>query len=484
MCFMSEQVDQYKQPSGLWVMCFATAMLTIGFGVINSLLVLYVTTILKLPSSQAYLVYGVYNSLLFTLPLLGGYFSEKLGYSKAFILGSLLNLIGLLILSEPHLAHFYWGLAFFAAGIGLNVPAFYVLLGKQYQKEDHRRDSGFTIAYVFMNFGFFVSAFIGAYLSRGVGYHLTYLISAIFALLIIVVFLGGYKLIKPVEGRDMAPGLQWHPALLWAGLIVIEVIVILLTHWFLTDIILDDTVLFVLLALVTIYVIYLALKFRGVGRHKLFAFLILAFISIGFWSLYTLEPSLLTIFIKTNVDRHLFGYEIPPSVFYGLDPFFVIVIGCIFGYLWTHLEKKNKNPSLPAKFTLSLFLMGIGFFIFIVGIYFSSASGLSNLFWIVFGYLFLSVAELLISPIGLAMVGRLAPEGNEGRLIGIWQLFTGVAGVIAGYLAQLAVTPPHDTAIKTNPVYMKAFFEIGMITIVLGVIMLFLTPFIRKLIAK
>jgi POT family proton-dependent oligopeptide transporter len=282
----------------------------------------------------------------------------------------------------------------------------------------------------------------------------------------------------------MAPALNWRPWYLILALCLVSVGMVLLAHVLLTHIVANDVFLAVLLLCAVGYVIYLARQQSQVGRRRLFAFLILSFISLGFWSLYTLEPSLLTVFIKTNVDRQLFGQLIPPSVFYGLDPLFVIVMGVVFGWVWSALERRKANPSLPAKFTCSLFSMSLGFFLFIVGIAWAGMDGLSSMTWVVLGYLFLSIAELLISPIGLAMVGRLSPEGCEGRLVGVWQLFTGVSGPIAGYLAQWAVVPKQASLVRSNPIYMHAFFKIGMITVVLGVLMWGLVPMIKRLMSE
>ena len=104
--------------------------------------------------------------------------------------------------------------------------------------------------------------------------------------------------------------------------------------------------------------------------------------------------------------------------------------------------------------------------------------------WIVVAYFFFAVAELFISPIGQAMVGSLSPEGMEGSLMGAWQLFTGLSGVISGFLAQFAVVPEHAKAIASNPTYMTAFAKIGLMTVVLGVISLFLVRYIKRLIGE
>ena len=259
--------------------------------------------------------------------------------------------------------------------------------------------------------------------------------------------------------------------------------IVVISRWLLEHNFANNDLLFALIGLATIGTLVFAFRQKNkISRYKLIAFIILSYISIGFWALYTLEPSLLTIFIRNNVDRHIFAIVIPPSTFYSLESFFVIALGGVLSCLWIYLAKMNRNPTLPAKFTLSLFSMALGFAVLIMGILLAGADGLSNMFFIVFAYFFLSIGELFIGPIGQSMVGRLSPEGMEGRLMGVWQLFTGFAGVISGFLAQFAIVPKHAGLANSNPIYLQAFLKIGGMTLVLAIISLILVPHIKKLI--
>ena len=106
---------------------------------------------------------------------------------------------------------------------------------------------------------------------------------------------------------------------------------------------------------------------------------------------------------------------------------------------------------------------------------------LTSSIWIVLCYVFLAIAELLVSPISMSMIGRLSPPGKEGTLMGIWQVFIGFSGVLSGYVAKLAVTPEHGIAVNTNPIYSHVFFEIGIVSILLGIISAFFVPTLKRL---
>lgn len=471
-----------SHPKGLWFVTVAASLLSVSFGGINALLVLYATTMLHIDASKAYILYATYNSLLFTLPLIGGAVSEKLGYRQSFVFGIFLCVMGAVVLSLIGIQTMYLGLGLYVTGVAIFVPTYLVMVGKLYAKNDKRREGGFTLAYIITNIGFLIAGLTSGYLTQLYGYSITFRIFGAVTLAGIALYFIGKHQIVPHKGRTLAPQLKANPLLRFGLLILSAVIVGVAAAWMIEHARASNILLFILIGLVTALLIFTAFKRPTKEKRKLIAFIILSYFSVGFWALYTLEPSLLTLFIKTNVNRHLFGFLIPPSTFYGLDPFFIIILGAVFSYLWVYLHRKKKNPSLPLKFTLSLLGMGVGFLIFVIGITLAPRSGLSHIIWIVLGYFFLSASELFIGPIGNSMVGRLSPEGMEGRLMGVWQLFTGCAGALSGYLAQLAVVPKHMHLTATNPIYSAAFLKIGLMAIAVGLISFAMIPLVKKLI--
>ncbi len=221
--------------------------------------------------------------------------------------------------------------------------------------------------------------------------------------------------IIPERGRIVSATYHGSGFSCWAFLTLIAAIIILICVAILSHPIKYNYLLFTLTVAITIAIAIHAKQRSSIVRRKLLALLMLSYFSIGFWSLYSLEPSLLTIFIKNNVDRLIGDYLIPAQSFYALDPIFIIIFGFALSALWLYLGKQNKEPSLPFKFFLSLILMAAGFLLLVFSIHFLPQSKM-NPWVIVFCYMFLAIAELCISPIGNAMVGRLTPEGMEGRL--------------------------------------------------------------------
>ncbi len=472
-----------SQPTGLWFISAASFLICIGFGGINSQLVIYAHTLLHMGSAKFYPLSATYNALLFAFPLVGGYVSEKVGFQRALLMGTACCALGLITMAFPTLIDLYVGLAAFAVGICLVVPSYLVLLGKLYAKVDKRRESGFTIAYAIMNMGFFTVIVFGSYLIQYAGYQIAYLLYAAIALLIYVLYYFCRHTLTPYGQRSIEPLLKWSKPALWSLLAAVSLVLFFLAIWLLQHPSETTAILMAIIALVTIALIMRAKQQpQAIARKRLYAFLILSYLSISFWALYTLEPALLTVFIENNVDRLLFNSTIPAAAYYSLDAIFVIVIGAFLGWLWHRLEARNISPSLPAKFSGALLIMGLGILILPLAIYLTGDANKINMFWIVLVYLFLAAAELLIGPVGQSMVGRLAPEGMEGTLMGCWQLFTGFAGALSAYLDKLAITPSNATLSVSNPIYVDAFIKIGGITFIVGIFSLFFVRYLKRMI--
>jgi proton-dependent oligopeptide transporter, POT family len=117
-----------------------------------------------------------------------------------------------------------------------------------------------------------------------------------------------------------------------------------------------------------------------------------------------------------------------------------------------------------------------------VGIAQADAAGRSPFFWLFLSYVLQSVGELLISPIGYAMIGKLAPSKYQGVMMGTWMLVSGLASLFAGDFSGMVPEPTGTTAIATNPEYSKLFSRLGWGSFVAGVVLITLIPLLRKLI--
>ncbi|MBB72622.1 MAG: hypothetical protein CMF50_09520 [Legionellales bacterium] len=470
-------------PKGVGVMFMMQLLPMIGFAMIQGLLVLYCINVLDFTEHHAYSLYAAYSSLVFGMAIVGGYVAELIGYRLAVKISLLLTTVGLIVLFYPGAMAMYIGLACFVIGTATFVPASYVLLGRLYAKDDQRRDSGFLISYIGMNLGAFLAFASVGYIRDHFGFHMAFLVGAVFSALALVLFYFFHDLFKyqmrddsELEQVIRTKSMSMRGYLLCFA--AIPVIMLLLRHSAVSNALLIGIGVFS-----AFFILSLAYREPSASGWRLVAFLVLIVVAVAFWALYMLAPSALTIFVERNVDRQVLGFTIPTPSVQGLNPFFIVTLGPILSYIWLRMARKNRSLSTPMKFAIGVLLMGIGYVILKIGISFANQQGLSSFGWVVGSYLFQTMGELFIGPVGFAMVGSLVPERYEGVMMGIWQLSTGVAGAMSSVLAQSTTDPSGSTApLITDHLFASSFGEFGTLAIIIGVLTLFLAPLLRYII--
>jgi POT family proton-dependent oligopeptide transporter len=161
----------------------------------------------------------------------------------------------------------------------------------------------------------------------------------------------------------------------------------------------------------------------------------------------------------------------PASFLQSVNAMFIILLAPVFGFLWVWLERRQKDPSLPAKAALGLVGLAMGFFVLAWGAANASSGNLVSPAWLVVTYFLHTVGELCISPIGLSAITKLSPTRRVGQMMGIW--FVGAAlgnlfaGLVAGQLESLAPA--------------SLFSTVAMITGGAGIVALVASPIFRKL---
>ena len=212
------------------------------------------------------------------------------------------------------------------------------------------------------------------------------------------------------------------------------------------------------------------------------AYLILTLGSLMFWSLYQMAPSGLMLFAVHNVDLMIGSVEIQPQWIQNINTVCIVVGGPLFAALFTRLRARGWRIDIPKQFATSLILMALGFLILPVGIKLAGVDGRSAFGWLFTSYVLQSVGELLISPIGYAMIGKLAPRQYQGIMMGSWMLVTGLASLFAGDFSGMIPEPNATTAVVSNPEYVKLFAALGTGSLVVGIALVVLIPFLRRLI--
>jgi proton-dependent oligopeptide transporter, POT family len=474
------QILTARHPPGLYILFFAELWERFSFYGMRALLVLYLTKELLFSDQQAYGVYGAYGALVYTTPLIGGWLADHyLGYHRAIILGGLLMALGHLCLSLGHSLLFYIALALLAAGNGLFKPNISTLVGQLYAEHDPRRDAGFTTFYMGINIGALIAPLICGFIGETYGWHYGFGLAGVGMLTGLLVFVLGPRVTKhglpPRETRAQGWAGLGQVVLLGVAASVAILAVLMFYHR------LTGWILIAAGAAALLWLLRVARASPRVERERLLAIFVLTTFSVTFWSFFEQAGSSLNLFADRNVDRSAFGWTIPASLFQSVNPMFVIALAPFFSMLWLRLGSAGREPSTPIKFALAILLLAAGFAVFGLSAALAGADGKTSMLWLLLGYLLVTSGELCLSPVGLAMVTRLAPARLVGALMGVWFLSTAFAHYIAALIAKLTSAPNTANATALPPtatvdLYGEVFVQIALVAGIVGCALLLLAP--------
>jgi POT family proton-dependent oligopeptide transporter len=472
-------------PEGTAALFFIQTFSTLGYAVLQSTLVLYTTRHLHFSARDAAAIMGVFGAFNYGLHLFGGYLGGRfLSNRNLFVGGMALQVIGCGCIATGTLGLLYWGLALFLTGSGLNVTCINMMLTQRFAPTDIRREGAFFWNYAGMNVGFFIGFTVAGHYQLTERYANLFIFATIGNLLAIVFAALNWRTLAdratPLIGA--APGAYRMRFI--AGILVllglVPVVWILLQHPDSTE-----TIVKVICALVAAALVAVTVRHpEPVERRNMWAYLVLSAGSLVFWSLYQMAPNGLTIFAVYNVDRNVGGIEIAPQWIQNINTVVIVVGGPLMSVLLTRLRKRGWNVDVPLQFALAVLLMGLGFLALPAGIVLARNTGMVDFSWLFLSYVLQSVGELLISPVGYAMVGRLAPPRYQGVMMGSFMLITGLASLFAGDFSGMAPEGQGRSALETNGAYFSLFGYLGLGSVAVGFVMAMLIPFLRKLIGE
>ena len=195
------------------------------------------------------------------------------------------------------------------------------------------------------------------------------------------------------------------------------------------------TVVILLIAIMYFLYLFLFGNLSEEERKKIILIVVLFFGAAFFWSGFDQAGSSFNIFAKEYTDRIILGWEYPASWLQVLNPVLVVILSPFMAYMWLFLGKRMLDPSLPFKFGLGLIFMAIGFLFIATGATVAMQEGMAGAKWLLLTYLFHTIGELTLSPIGLAAISNLSPKRFVGQMMGIWFLASSLGAIIAGLLS-------------------------------------------------
>ncbi len=466
-----------RQPKALVVLFFTEMWERFSFYGMRALLVLYLIQELfdnlndSTAKATAIGIFAAYGSLVYASPFIGGLIADKfLGHRKAIIWGAILMVVGHFTMAIENEFFLYIALSFIIIGSGFFKPNMPTILGGLYKEKDPRRDGGFTIYYMSVNLGAFFSPLICGYVGEEIGWHYGFAIAGVGMLAGLFIFLKyGYMLdyreetnpttgetclvhrpLGEVPDKEMLAkkryGISNEMWIYFLCVFCVFGVSLLVKHYEIMT-----YLLFPFTAVILGIILIIALRSQKIERDRLFVILILLMFTTLFWTFFEQAGSSLTLYAKENVNRNLMGNVVPASLFQSINPMFILILASPFSVLWMQLAQRKKEPSTPIKFSIGILLLSIGFLVLGLAPSFTSFETITEentvlkiaavpaLFLIV-SYLFQTMGELCLSPIGLSMVSRLAPAKIAGMVIGAWHLSSSLAFQIGGWIATISTT--------------------------------------------
>ena len=464
-----------RHPQALPFLCLTEMWERFGFYVVQGLLILYMTQSFGFSDSEGYTILGIFSALVYIFPFVGGLLADKfIGFKRSIIWGGFLLIIGYALLALPFNFLFYPSLAIIITGNGLFKPNISSLLGTQYEPNDPRRDSGFTIFYIGINLGAFLAGISSGYIKELFGWHISFALASIGLIIGLITFQLGLRDIKEHQIFNLST--QFKIRFLIGCMLTILGITFLFNIQILARLLLPTAGV-----LLFIFLIVLTLQQEALYRKRLIILNTLIISSIMFWTLFLQIFFSANLFIDRFVDKNLFGIPLTTTVFYASESIFIVLLGPLFAYAWQRLGSHQKNPSPVLKFVYGIFFAGAGFFVLSFGTLFINDHGLISPFWVFFAYLLITIGELLLSPIGLSAVTMLAPPHLVGMMMGIWFVATGFGGIFAGIIAKHASVPQTVNMLSEKlSIYRDAFFDYACLAFVVAIILFFMHVIFKK----
>ncbi|GAA1115839.1 peptide MFS transporter [Kribbella jejuensis] len=404
-------------------------------------------------------IVGAYGGLVYLSTILGGWLADRLlGAERTLFYSAIVVMAGHIALALiPGLGGVAVGLVligFGSGGVKANATS---LVGTLYDEHDERRDGGFSLFYLGINLGALVGPLLTGLLQKNVGFHYGFGLAAAGMFLGIVQYGIGRRRLG--EAAREVPNPLPPAALRRTGLIaaaVLVVVVVLLISGVLpaSRYATAVAVLSAIAAIIYFAVILTSSRLTDIERRRVQAFIPLFIASAAFWSLYQQQFTVVTIYSDQRLDRNIFGWQMPVSFVQSINPVMIIVLSGVFAALWTKLGP--RQPSTPIKFSAGLAVMGIAFLLFL-----TMAGGGPNsapLLGLAGILLVFTIAELLLSPVGLSLSTKLAPEAFRTQMVALFFLSVALGTAMSGVLAKL-YSPHHEGAY---------FGIIGGVALVLG----------------
>jgi POT family proton-dependent oligopeptide transporter len=451
---------------------------------------------------EKYAVYAAFGALVYLTPLAGGLIAGKLiGFRAAIIWGAILMAAGQFTMGfgVGNEYALYTGLALLVTGNGFFKPNISSMIGRFYPskvdadrplQEGEKEDpdgklsrKGYYIFYIGINVGAFISPLTCGAVAEIHGWQYGFLLAgtgmAIGLLLFLTLSSKGF-LLNHADAPEDAPAktlaVPTRPAVIIGTFLFVPLAALMMAKNSLTDYILGGIGLVAI-----VYMFLLSLRYPKEQRQRMWVIMFLSLAASVFWCFFELAGSAMNVFTKENVNRVVFGVEIPASSFQALNALFIMFFAPVYSVMWDRMKKSDREPAAPVKFAIGLIVLGLGFLVLNLGRG-AAVLGVMPVIFLVLMYLLHTLGELALSPVGLDTMQKLTPEKKYlGFVMGFWFLASALGFLAGGFIGGESsnVAEGATTEQKMNQA-LDVFNNVGLVAIAAGVVFLVLSPLLRK----
>lgn len=486
-----------KYPKQLWYLFFSEMWERFSFYGMRGMLVFFMVDQLLLNEVDANLQYGATQAFVYAFTFIGGIFADKiLGFRKSLFWGGLLMIVGSFILALNPKEFFFIGIGFNIIGTGFFKPTISTIVGNLYKPGDSRTDAGFSLFYAGVNLG----ALLGGYLCIAIGkgalfqsyipsnlsWNVAFGISAIFMVVSLVTFEWTKKSLGLI---GISPLLKYEPKkrktfefiTYLSSLALIPIIILMVSNSQYTDVF-----MFIIGPCSLLYLFYEMRNFSLNENKKLIAALIFILFSIFFWAFFEQSGGSLSLFAANNLNDSIAGIKLDPNgVNNSANSLFVIIFASLLGVFWIWMNSRKIEPNTIVKFGLAFIFLALGFYVFYYTKFFADVNGRTSLNLFTFGWFIITFGELCLSPIGMSIMTKLSPQKTQAVLMGMWFLASAYGQYFAGLLgANIASASEKATNLEKLNIYADGYKQLAIYALILGVILIVISPLVKKLMAE
>ena len=457
-----------------------------GYYGMQAVLVLFMVEKIKFADTQANLVWGAFAALVYAAPAIGGWIGDQvLGTRRTMPIGAVILSIGYLMLALPsdNLYLLYCAMGVIVVGNGLFKPNAANMVRRIYEGDDAKIDSAFTLYYMAVNVGSTVSQLATPWIKDHYGWHVAFGFCCAGLVLGLINYALMMRALDHVGSPPDEKPVRWDRLGLVLGIAFLALFVVayVIQHLWVARLCVYAAGIIIL----GIFGYMIATGARS-ERAGLIAALVLIAQIILYFIFYQQMSTSLTLFALRNVDWDwsAFGfllYRWSPGQYQALNPIWIMLLSPVLAWIYTHLGKSGRDLPIAAKFVLGFVVVAAGFFIF--GLSGGTAVGGKVSSWyMVWGYFFISLGELLTSGLGLAMIARYVPARMGGFMMGAYFVATGISQYLGSVVANYASIPQNITdANESLVIYTALFYKLGFVAVAGTVLAVALLPLMKRL---